>query len=215
LRDSEQEDGLGRLTSRLSAAKLFQHAPAPGKTMRKCSLGHTGTDAAGRFIALDAVHREGSKRALRREHRVRDRERTLHVRERSLHGERARALPGRRLGARAARPARAMHARAAPANAGPLGGACRREVRRFIARGVHARESGGNASAASGALSPVLLVFASHVRLDRGRLRARAPGASRLLRMTTGFSLRPSGSSASLRSAPATVTSFAHWIFYT
>jgi hypothetical protein len=70
-------------------------------------------------------------------------------------------------------------------------------------------------SNSSGALSPVLLVFASHVRLDRGRLRARAPGASRLLRMTAGFSLHPSGSSASLRSAPATVTSFAHWIFYT
>jgi hypothetical protein len=57
--DSEDQNTPSLLRRRLSAAKLFHHAHAPGKPMRSWSLDHTGTDAAGRLVVLDGVHCEG------------------------------------------------------------------------------------------------------------------------------------------------------------
>jgi hypothetical protein len=84
-------------------------------------------------------------------------------------------------------------------------------ARYFIARSVHARESERGQCVCRERCALVRAVGVHHIRLDRGRLRACASGASRLLWMTSGLELRPSWSwsSASRPSTPTTVTPFA------
>jgi hypothetical protein len=125
--------------------------------MRKCSLGHTVTNAARRLVILDDAHREGSKSALRRNRSARDCERAcMSASVRSMESllehcpdddwaDVLLIVP----------PAPSTLARRAPALA------CQRVVRRFSACGVHSRESWGNAFTASGALSSVPLMSAT------------------------------------------------------